>query len=123
MSAQARQQRLLETFVALLEDHQKDFDGFVRDIENVRFCRTPLDSQQLKRCEYALRNIGILLLHIQDCIHQGGYKDEQLTTLVNTKNEWLAMKLKVDDYLRAINTIVETTERDLSPLRGSIEGR
>lgn len=41
MTIPDRELRLMETFVGLLSDHQKDFEGFVRDVENVRYCHTP----------------------------------------------------------------------------------
>lgn len=116
MTNSNRPLRLLGAFAALLEDHRKDFDGFARDIENVRFGRTALDSQQKNRLRYALNNMGLLLLDIQDCIKSGLYQGEDLDVLVQTKNEWLATKHHVDDYMAAINQIEEATERVLSPL-------
>lgn len=50
MTIPDRELRLMETFVGLLSDHQKDFEGFVRDVENVRYCHTPIDGQQINRC-------------------------------------------------------------------------
>ena len=66
MTIPDRELRLMETFVGLLSDHQKDFEGFVRDVENVRYCHTPIDGQQINRCEYALRNMEIRLLTIHN---------------------------------------------------------
>lgn len=115
--------RLLRAFTALLEDHRKDFDGFVRDVENVRFGRTALDGQQKNRLRYALNNMGLLLIDIQDCIKSGMYEGEDLDVQVKTKNDWLEMKRRVDDYMGAINQIEEATERVLQPLRVASEGR
>jgi len=109
--------RLLGAFAALLEDHRKDFDSFVRDVENVRFGRTSLDGQQKNRLRYALNNMGLLLIDIQDCVKSGMYDGEELDVLVQTKNDWLDMKRRVDDYIAAINQIEESTERVLQPLR------
>lgn len=111
--------RLLGAFAALLEDHRKDFDGFVRDVENVRFGRTALDGQQKNRLRYALNNMGLLLIDIQDCIKSGMYDGDELDVLVQTKNDWLDMKRRVDDYMASINQIEESTERVLQPLRVS----
>lgn len=44
----------------------------MRDVENVRYCHTPIDGQQINRCEYALRNMEIRLLTIHNCIQRGG---------------------------------------------------
>ena len=115
--------RLLGAFTDQLEDHRKDFDGFVRDVENVRFGRTALDGQQKNRLRYALNNMGLLLLDIQDCIKSGMYEGDGLDALVQTKNDWLEMKRRVDDYMLAINQIEEATERVLQPLRVLPESR
>ncbi len=45
-----------------------NFEGFVRDVENVRYCHTPIGGQQINRCKYALRNMEIRLLTIHNCI-------------------------------------------------------
>lgn len=116
-----RELRLLQTFVALLEDHQKDFAGFVRDIENVRYCHTPIDSQQINRCEYALRNMEMRLLTIQTCIASSS--GEVLDQLVTAKNEWLKMKARVNDCLTEIHRIVASTTDALRPIRATVEGR
>ena len=108
--------RLLGAFTALLEDHRKDFDGFVRDVENVRFGRTALDGQQKNRLRYALNNMGLLLIDIQDCVKSGMYEGDDLDVLVQTKNDWLDMKRRVDDYMQSINEIEEATDRVLQPL-------
>ena len=65
MSVSDRENRLMASFVGMLIDHQKDFEGFVRDIENVRYCHVPIDPQQINRCEYALNNMKIRLAMIQ----------------------------------------------------------
>ena len=115
--------RLLGAFTALLEDHRKDFDGFVRDVENVRFGRTALDGQQKNRLRYALNNMGLLLIDIQDCVKSGMYEGDDLDVLVQTKNDWLDMKRRVDDYMQSINEIEEATDRVLQPLRVASAGR
>lgn len=124
MSQGERESRLLQTFVFLLEDHKKDFDGFVRDVENVRFCHTPIDAQQINRCEYALRNIEIRLLTIQKCIKaddmfEGDVKDD----LVKTGRSWTEMKKKVDDSLSEIQGIIERTAEALRPVRQKLGGQ
>ena len=115
--------RLLGAFTALLEDHRKDFDGFVRDVENVRFGRTALDGQQKNRLRYALNNMGLLLIDIQDCVKSGMYEGDDLDVLVQTKNDWLDVKRRVDDYMQSINEIEEATDRVLQPLRVASAGR
>lgn len=119
-----REARLLHTFVFLLEDHKKDFEGFVRDVENVRYCHTPIDAQQINRCEYALRNIEIRLLTIQKCIKEtdifeGEVKDE----LVRTGRDWTEMKRRVDESLREIQSIIERTAEALRPVRQKLGGQ
>lgn len=124
MSQGERESRLLQTFVFLLEDHKKDFDGFVRDVENVRFCHTPIDAQQINRCEYSLRNIEIRLLTIQKCIKaddmfEGDVKDD----LVKTGRSWTEMKKKVDESLSEIQGIIERTAEALRPVRQKLGGQ
>lgn len=116
MTMPERELRLLETFVWLLPDHQKDFEGFVRDVENVRYCHTPIDNQQLGRCEYALRNMELRILTIHNCIKAGIFRDEKLDELVSTKNDWLGMKERVDTYLRDIQKILQETTAALRKL-------
>lgn len=118
-----REIRLMETFVALLPDHQKDFDGFVRDVENVRYCHTPIDGQQLGRCEYALRNMELRLLTIHNCIHSGSFSGDELDALVTTKNTWTSMKTRVDAYLKEIQDIIDQTAEALRPVRHHLEAR
>src|SRR5690349_10257861 len=108
-----RERRLLDTFVSLLQDHRQDFEGFVRDVENVRYCHTPIDSQQINRCEYALRNMEIRILTLQGCIHAGTYQGAELNVLVQTKHEWQQKKARIDEYLRSIHQIIETTAHAL----------
>lgn len=116
-----RPNRLLGSFASLLEDHSKDFEGFVRDVENVRFGRSALDGQQKSRLEYALDNMGILLVDIQDCIKSGVYSGDDLDGLVRTKNDWLEMKRRVDEYMEVIRQIKERTKRLLQPLQAGSE--
>lgn len=117
----SRELRLMDTFVGLLSDHQKDFEGFVRDVENVRYCHTPIDGQQINRCEYALRNMEIRLLTIQNCIHQAArFAPETLDELVDTKNSWMNMKARVDNYLGEINQIINQTTDALKPVRDKL---
>jgi hypothetical protein len=121
MTISDRELRLMETFVGLLSDHQKDFEGFVRDVENVRYCHTPIDGQQINRCEYALRNMEIRLLTIHNCIQQAGkFNSDMLDALVQTKNGWMSMKGRVDGYLREIHQIVSQTSAALRPVRDSL---
>lgn len=112
-----RELRLMDAFVNLLDDHRKDYEGFARDIENVRYCHTPVDGQQINRCEYALRNMEMRLLTIHDCIQSGQYEQEALAELVDTKNTWREMKTRVDAYLKAMNKIVDATNDVLRPVR------
>lgn len=121
MTMPEREIRLMETFVALLPDHQKDFDGFVRDVENVRYCHTPIDSQQLGRCEYALRNMELRLLTIHNCIHSGSFSGDELDALVATKNTWTSMKTRVDAYLKEIQDIIDQTAEALRPVRRHLD--
>lgn len=116
-----REKRLMESFVALLSDHQKDFEGFVRDVENVRFCLTPIDAQQIARCEYAMRNMEILLLTINNCIHSGLFADGTLDELVQAKNDWTGMKARVDESLGAIHSIIDRTSEALRRVRKGLE--
>lgn len=120
MSIPDRELRLMETFVGLLNDHQKDFEGFVRDVENVRYCYTPIDSQQIDRCEYALRNMEIRLLTIHNCIQAGRFSADTLDELVQSKNAWAAMKQRVDSYLAEIHQIISQTSAALRPVRHSL---
>jgi hypothetical protein len=114
-----REHRLMATFVHLLDDHKQAFEGFFADISAVRFCQTPIDGQQLGRIEYALRNMDILLLTIQNCIQDGSFEGETKDVLVQTKNAWIAKKSRVDNYLGAIHQIIESTSQALRPLRTS----
>lgn len=121
MNTISREERLLDSFLSLIEDHRKDFAGYVRDIENVRYCHTPIDSQQLNRCEYALRNMEVRLMTIADCIKylsQGS--DSRRDDLVDIKNEWTQAKLRVDSFLQDILSIVDKTARALRPVRESL---
>lgn len=120
MTIPDRELRLMETFVGLLSDHQKDFEGFVRDVENVRYCHTPIDTQQINRCEYALRNMEIRLLTINNCIHAGRFDSDTLDALVQTKNAWSGMKNRVDGYLGEIHQIIGQTSAALRPVRDSL---
>lgn len=109
MTMPEREVRLMETFVNLLADHQRDYEGFVRDIENVRYCQTPIDDQQLGRCEYALRNMQIRLLTINNCIHSELFQGDVLDALVDTKNTWNGLRQRVDSYLNEIRFIIDQT--------------
>lgn len=120
MTTPDRELRLMETFVGLLSDHQKDFEGFVRDVENVRYCHTPIDGQQINRCEYALRNMEIRLLTIHNCIQAGRFDAETLDALVQTKHAWASMKNRVDSYLGEIHQIISQTSAALRPVRESL---
>lgn len=114
-----REARLMNNFVNLLPDHVRDFDGFVRDVENVRYCHTPIDDQQIARVEYALRNMEIRMLTLKNCIEQGGYQGQPIyDALVNTKNDWISTKKKVDSYLTDIRDIVENASASLRHVRG-----
>lgn len=117
-----RERRLMASFVGLLIDHQKDFEGFVRDVENVRYCHVPIDAQQLNRCEYALSNMKIRLAMLQRCIQQGDFDELSRHELIQLKNEWAAMKNRVDAYLVEIQTILGETAEALAPLRRSLDG-
>lgn len=119
MTTPDRELRLMETFVSLLGDHQKDFEGFVRDVENVRYCHTPINGQQINRCEYALRNMEIRLLTIPNCIQAGKFDADTLDALVQTKNAWAGMKNRVDGYLGEIHRIISQTSAALQPVRDS----
>lgn len=114
-----RESRLMSNFIHLLEDHEQAFDGFFSDISSVRFCKTPIDGQQLGRIEYALRNMDILLLTIQNCIQEGGFDGEIREELVRTKNAWVAKKQRVDVYLKDIHQIIDNTAMALRPLRAA----
>lgn len=120
MSASDREQRLIASFVGLLVDHQKDFDGFVRDVENVRYCHVPIDAQQINRCEYALTNMKVRLAMIQRCIQQGEFDETTRHAMIQIKNDWVAMKNRVDGYLAEINEIISDTTATMSPLRKSL---
>lgn len=121
MTMPEREIRLMETFVGLLADHQKDFEGFVRDVENVRYCHAPIDTQQLGRCEYALRNMEIRLLTIHNCIQSGAFSGDTLDALVQTKNAWQSMKARVDGYLGEIHRIIDQAAAALHPLHRSLD--
>lgn len=109
MTMADREVRLLQIFSTLVEDHHKDFEGFVRDVEKVRYCHAPMDSQQLGRCEYALRNMEILLLTLHRCIQVGNYQGEEYEALQHTKNAWLAMKARADTCMQEIQAIIDKT--------------
>lgn len=121
MSASDREQRLMASFVGLLVDHQKDFEGFVRDVENVRYCHVPIDAQQINRCEYALTNMKVRLAMIQRCIQQGEFDEATRHAMIQIKNDWIAMKNRVDGYLAEINETISDTSAAMSPLRRSLE--
>ena len=112
-----RESSLLRVFVSLLSDHQQSFEGFVRDVENVRFCHTPIDTQQISRCEYALRNMEMRLLNLQHCIASRAYTGETLDELVQTKNHWTAMKTQVDQYLNDIRAVIDSSTAAMNAIR------
>ena len=122
MSVSDRENRLMASFVGMLIDHQKDFEGFVRDIENVRYCHVPIDPQQINRCEYALSNMKVRLAMIQRCIQQGSFDEQRRHQLITVKNDWVGMKNRVDGYLAEINEILGQTAETLAPLRRSLGG-
>lgn len=116
-----REERLLDSFLSLIEDHRKDFAGYVRDIENVRYCHTPIDSQQIGRCEYALRNMEVRLMTIADCIHFLPHeREDRRDELVQIKSEWTHSKQRVDGFLGDIQQIVDKTARALRPVRETL---
>ena len=116
-----RETSLLKVFVSLLSDHQQSFEGFVRDVENVRFCHTPLDTQQISRCEYALRNMDMRLLNLQHCIASRAYSGETLDQLVQTRNRWTAMKEQVNQYLHEIHTVIDASDGALNSIRKHLQ--
>ena len=116
-----RETSLLQVFVSLLTDHQQSFEGFVRDVENVRFCHTPLDTQQISRCEYALRNMDMRLLNLQHCIASRAYSGETLDQLVQTRNHWMAMKAQVDQYLHEIHAVIDTSNDAVHSIRRHLQ--
>ena len=117
MTNMTREDRLLASFLSLIEDHRKDFAGYVRDVENVRYCHMPIDSQQINRCEYALRNMEVRLMTISDCIHYlPSDREDRRDELVTIKSEWTQSKQRVDGFLRDILHIVDKTARALRPL-------
>lgn len=121
MSNLTREDRLLDSFLSLIEDHRKDFAGYVRDVENVRYCHTPIDSQQIGRCEYALRNMEVRLMTIADCIqHLPPEREDRRDELVQIKSEWANAKQRVDGFLGDILKIVEKTARALRPVRETL---
>lgn len=120
MSVSDRENRLMASFVGMLIDHQKDFEGFVRDIENVRYCHVPIDPQQINRCEYALSNMKVRLAMIQRCIQLGSFDEQSRHQLITVKNDWVSMKNRVDGYLAEINEILGQTAETLAPLRRSL---
>ena len=120
MSVSDRENRLMASFVGMLIDHQKDFEGCVRDIENVRYCHVPIDPQQINRCEYALSNMKVRLAMIQRCIQQGSFDEQSRHQLITVKNDWVSMKNRVDGYLAEINEILGQTAETLAPLRRSL---
>ena len=122
MSVSDRENRLMASFVGMLIDHQKDFEGFVRDIESVRYCHVPIDPQQINRCEYALSNMKVRLAMIQRCIQQGSFDEQSRHQLITVKNDWVGMKNRVDGYLAEINEILGQTAETLAPLRRSLGG-
>ena len=122
MSVSDRENRLMASIVGMLIDHQKDFEGFVRDIENVRYCHVPIDPQQINRCEYALSNMKVRLAMIQRCIQQGSFDEQSRHQLITVKNDWVGMKNRVDGYLAEINEILGQTAETLAPLRRSLGG-
>lgn len=121
MSELTRQDRLLDSFLNLIEDHRKDFAGYVRDVENVRYCHTPIDSQQIGRCEYALRDMEVRLMTIADCIqHLPAEREDRRDELVQIKSDWTNAKQRVDGFLGDILKIVEKTARALRPVRETL---
>jgi hypothetical protein len=118
MTMADREVRLLQIFATLLEDHHKDFEGFVRDLEKVRYCHAPMDGQQLGRCEYSLRNMELLLMTLHRCIQVGNYEGAEREALVRTKNDWLAMKARADVCMQDIQAIIEKISSQVHPPRG-----
>ena len=92
----------------------------MRDVENVRYCHTTIDGQQIGRCEYALRNMEIWLLTIHNYIQAGRFDADTLDALVQTKNAWAGMKHRLDSYLGEIHQIISQTSAALRPVRVSL---
>lgn len=116
-----RELRLIHAFVTLLPDHQQDFSGYVRDIENVRYCSSPLDQQQLGRCEYALRNMEMLLLAMHDALHSGVYEGDSREELINTKNKWLGDMARAQSFMNEIHDVIAKVDSSLGTLREAME--
>lgn len=112
-----REIRLIQSFALLLPDHIKDFESFVRDVEDVRFCHAPLDKQQLARCEYALRNMDMLLLSIHDALKAGLFDGDVKEHLIGTKNDWMAKKERVDVLMRELHDVVSNVDHSLGAIR------
>lgn len=109
-----RETAKLRTFVELLADHELMFASFVRDIENVRYGLTPVDTQQLRRIEYALNNMDLRLLLIEDAtqVAEGAVKHQ----LVDVMRSWRDSKTRVDRYMTEILTITARTKGAIGPL-------
>ncbi len=114
---QSSEYKHLDRFVAMLDEHRRDFDGFMHDIESVRFCRTPLDTQQINRCEYALRNMEMRLMTLQDCIGSAHFTGRVHEDLVSTKSYWVALVGRANDYVTAIQKVISSASHSMSAVR------
>lgn len=106
-----------DRFVAMLDEHRRDFDGFMHDIESVRFCRTPLDSHHINRCEYALRNMEMRLLTIQDCIQSAHFTGRVQEDLISTKSYWVALVGRANTYVAAIQKVISSAGSTMSAVK------
>ncbi len=105
-----RETVLLKRFINELEENRISFEGFVRDIENVRFCKYPLDGNQITRCQYAIRNMEMLILSMKRCAELGIFEQFENTHVLDTKNSWEAKFARVELLLADITNVIKKTE-------------
>ena len=110
MYSDQRETLLLKRFIGELEENKIAFEGFVRDIENVRFCKNPLDGNQITRCQYAIRNMEMLILSMKRCAELEIYEPFEKTVVVETKNSWESKFARVELLLADITNVIKKTE-------------
>lgn len=105
-----RETVLLKRFISELEENKISFEGFVRDIENVRFCKYPLDGNQITRCQYAIRNMEMLILSMKRCAELEIYESFEKNYVLDTQNSWDGKFARAELLLADITNVIRKTE-------------
>lgn len=110
MLTDPRETVLLKRFISELEENKISFEGFVRDIENVRFCKYPLDGNQITRWQYAIRNMEMLILSMKRCAELEIYESFEKNYVLDTQNSWDGKFARAELLLADITNVIRKTE-------------